>query len=63
MGCRWGRERVECVENAAIRVREEVAVEVERDADRRHLRLEVLRVLALDLRPGFVLIYTKNLRR
>jgi hypothetical protein len=35
MGCGWGREHVEGVENAAIRVREEVAVEVERDADRR----------------------------
>ena len=46
MGCGWGRERVEGVENAAIRVREQVAVEVERDADRgvAHLRLEVLRM-------------------
>jgi hypothetical protein len=45
MGRGWGRECVEVVENAAIRVREEVTVEVERDADRRvtHLRLEVLR--------------------
>jgi hypothetical protein len=48
MGRGWGRERVESVENAPIRVREEMAVEVERDADRRvpHLRLEVLRVRA-----------------
>src|SRR5882672_5144913 len=48
MGCGWGRERVEGVENNAIRVRKEVAVEIERDADRRvaHLRLEVLRVRA-----------------
>ena len=48
MGCGWGRERVEGVENAPVRVREEVAVEVERDADRgvAHLRLEVLRVRA-----------------
>jgi hypothetical protein len=48
MGRGWGRECVEVVENAAIRVREEVTVEVERDADRRvtHLRLEVLRVRA-----------------
>jgi hypothetical protein len=36
-----GRERVEALENAAIRVRKEVAVEVEGDADRgvSHLRL------------------------
>ena len=33
--CMLDRERVVCVENAAIRVREDVAVEVERDADRR----------------------------
>src|SRR6266508_3145578 len=46
MGCGWGRERVEGVENAAVRVGKQVAVEVERDADRRvaHLRLEVLRM-------------------
>jgi hypothetical protein len=39
---------VDSVENAAVRVWEEVAVEVERDADRgvAHLRLEVLRVRA-----------------
>jgi hypothetical protein len=48
MGCGWGRERVEVGENTAVCVREEVAVEVQRDADRRvpHLRLEVLRVCA-----------------
>ncbi len=48
MGCGWGRERVECVENAPVGVGEEMAVEVERDADRRvpHLRLQVLRVRA-----------------
>src|SRR5207247_2248621 len=46
MGCGWGREFVEGVQNASICVREEVSVEVERDADRGvpHLRLEVLRV-------------------
>src|SRR6266542_4025291 len=44
----WGRERVEALEDAPVRVREEVAVEVERDPNRRvaHLRLEVLRVRA-----------------
>jgi hypothetical protein len=48
MGCGWGRQLVEGVENAAIRIREEVSVEIERDADRRvtHLRLQVLRVRA-----------------
>jgi hypothetical protein len=42
MGCGWGGERVEAVEDAAVCVREEVSVEVERDAERRvpHLRLE-----------------------
>jgi hypothetical protein len=46
MGCGWGRERVEALENAPVRVRKQVAVEVERDADRgmAHLRLEVLRM-------------------
>jgi hypothetical protein len=33
MGVDGGRERVEVVENATIRVREQVPVEVERDAD------------------------------
>ena len=49
MGCGWGDQLVERVQNAPVRVREEVAVEVERDADRRvaHLRLQVLR-----MRPG-----------
>jgi hypothetical protein len=31
MGCGWGRELVECVQNAPIRVREEVSLEVEHD--------------------------------
>jgi hypothetical protein len=49
MGCGWGGDRVEALEDAAaVRVREEVAVEVERDADRRvpHLRLQILRMSA-----------------
>jgi hypothetical protein len=46
MGCGWGGDRVEVLQHAAIRVREQVAVEVERDANRRlaHLRLQVLRM-------------------
>jgi len=45
MGCGWADEIVESGQNAPICVREEVALEVERDPDRRmpHLRLQVLR--------------------
>jgi hypothetical protein len=48
MGRGWGRERVEAFQYAPVCVREQVAVDVEGDADRRvtHLRLEVLRVRA-----------------
>ena len=48
MGRGWGGERVEALEDAAVRIRKEMSVEIERDADRgvAHLRLEVLRVRA-----------------
>jgi hypothetical protein len=46
---RWawmGRERIEAVEDASVGVCEEVAIEVERDSNRRmlYLRLELLRM-------------------
>jgi hypothetical protein len=54
-GC--GRERIEAVEDAPVRVREEVAVEDERDGDRRvaHVRLEILRMHGITLAPAYSL--------
>jgi hypothetical protein len=48
MGRGWGRERVEVLEDPPVRVREEMAVQVKGDANRRvaHLRLQVLGVSA-----------------